>query len=561
MMKKLFAFLLTLAMIFAMSTTAFAAEDAKITIEDTVERTFHAYQIMELKISPMLGEHHPTDNGCNLPHDTAQDFAENPHKDTCYRHSYSFAENSPYLLILQAETLKFATKNVWGENNAAPTNAADVTVNHIRAYLGEQTSLTMLDVAKRLYDEFVKASIPYKVISGTDNIAQGYWLFVDVTNLSGQHAAKSLIIVDTKNDTELTITPKASTPVFEKKVKDIDDTQVGVLENAAWVDSADHDINDNVPFKMTATVSSQHIEYTDYKMVFHDTLSKGFTLGTIKYTGLENDKNKTYVVKMYASKAAADTDANVNDGVDVSNYFTFEPVVQQDGSTQITVTCADVNDIPNVSSTSAFVVYYEAVLNEHADFGNPGNPNTAYLEFSNDPYNNNATGQTVIDRVVVFTYQVQIDKIDEKGHALSGAGFTLRKYNSASKAYDLEITGTVGENGTRFIWNGLDDGYYRLEESTVPVGYNEMDPINFTIFANHPETADNPQLTELSGGVLSTGDIGSGQIQKTIINKTGAVLPETGAEGTFFLICGGTMLVVLAAVLMVTRKKMSIYED
>jgi LPXTG-motif cell wall-anchored protein len=45
------------------------------------------------------------------------------------------------------------------------------------------------------------------------------------------------------------------------------------------------------------------------------------------------------------------------------------------------------------------------------------------------------------------------------------------------------------------------------------------------------------------------------------VNNTGTVLPETGAEGTFFLITGGTMLVILAAVFMITRKKMSIYED
>ncbi len=557
-MKKLVSIILALALILALSTTALAAESTTVTVDDIVARTFHAYQIMTLVTSPMLGEHHPDD--CTLPHTTEQEFIDNPHKDTCYRYSYSFAENSPYLPILQAETLAYATKNVWGENNAAPTTASAVSEDHIRAYLAEQTSLTMLDVAKRLYDEFVKASITPITITNTAEIEQGYWLFADVTNLSDKHASNSLIIVDTKNDAALTITPKASTPVFEKKVKDIDDTQVGILENAAWVDSADHDIGDNVPFKLTATLASQHQEYNEYKLIFHDTLSKAFSMGTIKHSGLAADNGEEFVVKMYTSKAAADNDANVNDGVDVSTYFTFAPVTQADGSTQITVTCDNVNDIPNVTSTSTFVVYYEAVLNENADFGNPGNPNEAYLEFSNDPYTTQ-TGKTRTDKVVVFTYQLQIDKVDEKGHALSGAEFTLYKYNSTTKKYDLPVTGTTAENGTRFIWNGLDDGYYQLVESVVPAGYNEMEPIDFTIFANHPESSDNPQLTELSGGVLGTGDVELGQIQKDIINKTGTVLPETGAEGTFFLIAGGALLVMVAAVFMITRKKMSIYED
>ena len=64
--------------------------------------------------------------------------------------------------------------------------------------------------------------------------------------------------------------------------------------------------------------------------------------------------------------------------------------------------------------------------------------------------------------------------------------------------------------------------------------------------------------------VLGTGNIDNielGRIQKDIVNKTGTVLPETGAEGTFFLITGSTLLVMVAAVFMITRKKMSIYED
>lgn len=559
-MKKLVSIFLALALILALGVSAMAAESTTVTINDTIERTFHAYQIMTLETSPMVGEHHPAE--CSLPHATAQEFIDNPHPDSCYRYSYDFAENSPYLPILQAETREHATKNVWGENNAAPATAGEVTDDHIRAYLAEQTSLTMLDVAKRLYDKFVEANITPVVITTAEaeDIEQGYWLFVDKTDLEDQHASNSLIIVDTKNDAALTITPKASTPVFEKKVKDIDDTQAGALANAAWIDSADHDIGDNVPFKLTATVSSQHVEYNAYKLVFHDTLAKGFTLGTIQNTGVPEDAGKEYVVKMYPSKAAADNDANVNDGVDVTAKFTFVPVVQEDGSTQITVTCADVNAIPNVTSTTAFVVYYEAVLNENAVLGKAGNVNEAYLEFSNDPYSTD-TGKTGTDKVIVFTYQLKINKIDEKGHELEGAEFTLFKYNSVTKAYDRVVPATATGDETVFLWKGLDDGYYRLEETVWPEGYNKMDPLDFTVHAEHVENSDAPELKSLNGGKLGDGDIDLGLIDEDIINKTGSVLPETGAQGTLMLIGGGTLLVIFAAVFMITRKKMSVYED
>ena len=114
---------------------------------------------------------------------------------------------------------------------------------------------------------------------------------------------------------------------------------------------------------------------------------------------------------------------------------------------------------------------------------------------------------------------------------------------------------------TQFVWKGLDDGEYKLEESTVPDGYNKMADIEFTISAAHDEESNAPSLTSLDGGNLATGDVETGIIAKDIENKTGSVLPETGAQGTFWLICGGSLLAIVAVVFMITRKKMSIYED
>ena len=114
---------------------------------------------------------------------------------------------------------------------------------------------------------------------------------------------------------------------------------------------------------------------------------------------------------------------------------------------------------------------------------------------------------------------------------------------------------------TTFTWTGLDDGDYKLVESTVPAGYNKMSDILFSISAEHSETADGAALTFLDGGLMGEGVPATGIIEKDIVNNTGTVLPETGAEGTFLLIFGGSLLVILAAVFMITRKKMSVYED
>ena len=49
-------------------------------------------------------------------------------------------------------------------------------------------------------------------------------------------------------------------------------------------------------------------------------------------------------------------------------------------------------------------------MNENAEIGLPGNENSAYLEFSNNP-NGEGTGR-LEDTVIVFTYELDGTKVD-----------------------------------------------------------------------------------------------------------------------------------------------------
>ena len=75
---------------------------------------------------------------------------------------------------------------------------------------------------------------------------------------------------------------------------------------------------------------------------------------------------------------------------------------------------------------------YTATLNEGATIGGAGNPNTVKLEYSNNPNQGGEgdTGKTPENKVTVFTFQLNIDKKDEKNQPLKGAGFTLYKYDA-----------------------------------------------------------------------------------------------------------------------------------
>ena len=74
-------------------------------------------------------------------------------------------------------------------------------------------------------------------------------MFADVTGLNGNEA-NSLVMVDTKGQGELIITPKTALPTVEKKVKDSDDSEDNSITDNAWHDSADHDFGDNL-YKIT----------------------------------------------------------------------------------------------------------------------------------------------------------------------------------------------------------------------------------------------------------------------------------------------------------------------
>ncbi|MBR4282642.1 MAG: isopeptide-forming domain-containing fimbrial protein, partial [Clostridia bacterium] len=517
---------------------AFAA-NTTLTITNSDGRNYEGFKLLNLTTSLKGEGHHTAHDG--------------DHVDSCY--NYAYTVNAKYRTILQDEVFANGGNYLW-DTETKPATAAGITDDHILKYINNQTSdngdeyHTMRQVADRVYRAIKAAGIEAdaKNMTGTnDNVEQGYWMIADVTDISG-NAANSLVIVDTKGQEALTVTPKTALPTVEKKVKDIEDSEDDSILDNAWHDSADHDFGDVVPFKLTATLPSNAQYYTSYTLVFHDTMADGLTL-----------KDGSFKVLMYDTKYKADVDTDLNDAAkDVTDMFTVKANDLTDDCT-FEIGCDNVFGIAGVTKDTAFVVYYEATLNTNAVIGAAGNPNEVYLEFSNDPYGD-GTGETETDKVIVFTYKVIVNKTDAHGHELQGAGFTLSKKN-VDGSYTAIGEEIVGGDITTFEWAGLDDGDYKLEETTVPEGYNKMSDILFTITAVHSETAGEPTLVSLDGGQMGTGIVETGVIEKDIVNKTGTILPETGAMGTLLLIAGGTMLVIIAAVFMITRKKMSVYED
>ena len=246
----------------------------------------------------------------------------------------------------------------------------------------------------------------------------------------------------------------------------------------------------------------------------------------------------------------------------MTSSFPEQVTPNKDGSTTVTWTCGNLKGIDGVKLTkdTKVVVTYSATLNDKAAIGAAGNPNTVNLTYSNNPNKGGEgkTGKTPDDKNIVFTYKTVVNKVDQDKKSLAGAAFKLEKKQS-DDTYKTVKEFTAGDD-TTFTFTGLDDGTYRLTETTTPAGYNTITPVVFTISAEHDTDSADPKLTSLSGNVATgeatfTADKDAGSLTTDIVNKKGSILPSTGGIGTRIFYTIGAILVVAALALIVCKRR------
>lgn len=399
------------------------------------------------------------------------------------------------------------------------------------------------------------------------NLAAGYYLIKDQNGTITGNDSYTRYILEVTDAVE--ITPKGNIPEVDKNIGTIDN--IGTPVNAA-----DYSLHDDVPFTLKGTLPSNYADYTTYKYVFHDTLSAGLTY---------NKDAKVWLVN-------GDTKA------DITSSFS----VTHDNGT-LTVSCDNLKSITDVTinASSIIVVEYTAELNENAVIGSPtddnsnfvGNKNTVYLEFSNNPNGNGDgnndgtpdTGKTPNDEVVVFTFGLDVTKVDGKNNAtkLSGAEFVLLNSNKTKVAkfdngkfvewtdvadakepsgnFISEYVLTSDTDG-KFVIKGLDSGIYYLKEIKAPATYNLLkEEIKIEIISTIGTEEDAGSLTGLKikvdDGDAENGNVSTGIVSTEVINNSGAQLPETGGIGTTIFYIVGGVLFVGAAVLLIVKRRMS----
>lgn len=415
------------------------------------------------------------------------------------------------------------------------------------------------------------------------DLPAGYYLVKDADgSLDEKYDSYTKFILRVLKDE--TVKPKSSVPTVDKTINDTID--------GTFSDYEDFDISDTAYYKWTATMPSNIKDYESYHLKFYDTLPKGITFSEIKQIYIEgSDGNVVHVFY------------DITDTLDASDATDTMP-------TGITLSTPDAESVdlliedlvalyPNILPTHKVVVKYSAMVDRYALISEHGSvkpmTNEVYLEFSNDPnYEGGGDyGETPPDVAHAFTFGITVDKYDADNtdKKLEGAEFVLyyerivdevlTKYYAkviteemiAANELVNGVAVTADDLGVVYGWTtneaeaaildtdasghlyvkGLDSGIYYLKETKAPAGYNLMEtPVKVEIIAERdPATGEIKSVTHKVDDIAQSTDVVG------VRNSSGSTLPSTGGMGTTLFYAFGSVLFIGAAVLLITKKRMS----
>ena len=347
----------------------------------------------------------------------------------------------------------------------------------------------------------------------------------------------------TTTDPNASVNAKNQTPTIDKQVQE---DLTGM-----WGDVNTADIGQIVNY-----MSIIHVATGAENYVLHDKMSEGLTF----VHDLDDGRGVTEI-KWINSQGV---EVTLTEGTD----YTVKAANFDDDCT-FEVAFSD-SLIASLHANDRLIVYYNAMLNRYAEVGSTeGNPNESWLEYGEEHF-------TSHDQTKTYTFSMDIVKTDSSNKLIDGAEFRI--YDAATGGNEIAVVplmesdnvtpildangnpmyrrARADETGVNIVVKdgkvtvvGFDNGVYYLEEVKAPAGYNMLTSRKeFTI-------ADANLDSVFNDGIYSTG---SGV---HVVNKTGSMLPETGGMGTVIFVSLGTLAVLGAGVLLVTKKRMAMIED
>ena len=397
----------------------------------------------------------------------------------------------------------------------------------------------------------------------------GYWLIVADDDAISQNEAGTAPVMVLVGGSAVTVKPKAATPKVAKHV--LEDS------TAAWGKAADATVDDDLYWRLLATIPAGLAAYDTYAVQFVDTMS----------AGLDPSKVAASMRVYVAAGADGGFDA-VSTGKD--GRAGTEPA---QGWTDITASCttkvaADgtftvrTGDLIAVlSGADAFtagarvVAVYNAPLAAGCNHGiAKGNPNEVYLRYPRSPFADQSGDagftRTPSDDATVYTWDLALTKRSSNGDKpLPGAVLSITddrgRTLAADGTWDAEgkATVTTGEDG-RVTVSGVDSGKLEVRELKAPKGYTAFEGTrSVTVKAEGLDVdqvaAAKPKLTITAESPLraDSADGSTGSLEASLINTpagtppsifTGGFMPSTGDMAMYAVaaaaVAGAALIVV-----------------
>lgn len=363
-----------------------------------------------------------------------------------------------------------------------------------------------------------------------------------------------------------TITVYNEKPSLEKSVENA---------NGSYDNDTDASVGDTVTWKVEASVPSNVNELKTYKLT--DKMSDALTWENKAKANLEITTNNSTTLE-------ASTDYTLTVPEDNTTGGTWTIEFTEAGKTKLAT-----------SNVKVITVTFNTKLNENAIIGSEGNLNDAELDYSNaiyptedpdNPNKGNTPGEDKIkDQAIVYSFQMNIEKVDGKDSTIKLQGVTFDLYSYTGAKTNPTEADLKGSDGTLVEQNlttdadgkiqksGLKNGtYYLVETKTVKTKdgkqYNLLkEPVKVEIKVDYVTKTETTITKDVNGNVADTttvstktftgGDTGSdGTFTVTVKNYTGFDLPITGGMGTvLFSIAGFALMAGAAFVLLKGRRK------
>ncbi len=503
-MKKVASFLLVLVMVLGLATTAFAAGDGKITVDNAKESaTYRAYKIFDVT------------------------YTADKTDDSGY--AYTINENSEWYQTVKAYA--DVAENGLTLTKAPGTDPVKYIVSKGDAFSAAKFAAALREkVTEKNPDDTTnpnyEAAIFNKGIAmayadgkaTASNLDLGYYF---VTSTTG-----ALCDLTTTNP-EVTIHDKNDIP-FDK-VDDKDDNNV--------------EVGENVHYTITGKVPDT-TGFSDYIYKITDKMSAGLTFkaDSVKvYVGgeLQTAGANTYELKQGADAGANDFEVTIK----VMNYtFGQEIKVEYD---------ATVNEaaVATVSENDAHLFY----SNDPRDYTHTEELTDKEVVFTAKIVVNKIEKDNSEKKLAGATFVLYKEV---PGEGTAPATKMYYKYENEvvswvtsrdeATPYTTQVEGVEDAKKGIVEFVGLKNGTYFLEETAAPAGYNLLD---------HPVQVVVAGSTKVEGNEVIGVDLVKGE---DVENSTGSILPSTGGMGTTIFYVVGSIMLFGAVVLLVTKKRMSV---